>query len=68
MALEGINARKAAAGAGARRGLEEGEQEVWDGDVEERGIREVTENSVALFLLSYPGKGVWKADKVGEAA
>ncbi|OBT84504.1 hypothetical protein VE02_06396, partial [Pseudogymnoascus sp. 03VT05] len=57
VALEGVDARQAARGAAARRSFQEGEQETWDGDAEERGIGEVAEDFVALFLLSYLGKG-----------
>lgn len=68
MSLKDFNARKAAAGADAHRGPKDGDQEVWDGDFEERGVRKVAENFLPLFLLGYPGKGVREADEGGEAA
>ncbi|KFZ04483.1 hypothetical protein V501_09158 [Pseudogymnoascus sp. VKM F-4519 (FW-2642)] len=63
VALEGVDARQTARGAAARRGFQEGEQEAWDSDAEERGIREVAEDFVTLFLLGHPGKGVWTDDR-----
>jgi hypothetical protein len=68
VALEDFDARKAAAGADARGGPKDGDQEVWDGDVKELGVREVAEDFFALFLLIYPGKGIWKADEGGYVA